>query len=127
MGVIRVSDMKIMIVDDEQMNLELFSDLFEDEDAVEAIKCFNNGQEALDAIDSFLPDVVILDIMMPNLNGFDVCRQLRSRAGIKQPRIIMITGMSGDDVESKGLEAGADKLFLKPLNINILLNEVLTD
>lgn len=121
-----MSEMKIMIIDDEQMNLELFSDLFEDEDSVEAIKCFNNGQDALDAIPDFLPDVVILDIMMPNLNGFDVCRKLRSQSGIKQPRIIMITGMSGDDVESKGIEAGADKLFLKPLNINILLNEVLT-
>ncbi|MCB0407291.1 MAG: response regulator [Bdellovibrionales bacterium] len=117
--------MKIMVVDDEELNRDLFSDIFSDEENVEEVLCCPSGVEALDQVSEFQPDVIILDIMMPHLNGFEFCKTLRSKKEIKQPRVIMVTGMSGDDVMDKGMASGADKLFFKPLNVNILRNEVL--
>lgn len=115
--------MKIMIVDDEELNRELFSDLFEDDAEVEVMSC-SDGQEALKALQIFNPDVVLLDIMMPGMDGYEVCKGVRASGG-KQPKVIMLTGMAGHDVEDKSRQSGADKIYFKPVNISSLHDEVL--
>ncbi len=115
--------MKIMVVDDEELNRELFSDLFEDDVDVEVVSCAD-GPEALKTLQSFNPDVVLLDIMMPGMDGYEVCKNVRAKDG-KQPKVIMLTGMAGDDVEDKSRESGADRIYFKPINISSLHDEVI--
>lgn len=118
--------MRVMIVDDEELNRELFSDMLEDEDGVETV-CVEDGKKAVDMLDQFEPDVILLDIMMPVMDGLQACKKMREKRPGRPPKIIMITGMAGDDVEKKGVAVGADKLFFKPININVLLSEVLDE
>jgi CheY-like chemotaxis protein len=120
--------MKVMIVDDEQMNRDLFSDLLEDEEAITEIQCFENGKLALDAVNNYSPDVIILDVMMPGMDGFETCQKIREKFGPhppNPPKVIMITGMAGDDIEERGLKSGVDRFYFKPLNVNTLIKEVL--
>ena len=115
--------LKIMVVDDEELNRELFSDLFEDDSEVEVISCAD-GEEALKNLEAFDPDVVLLDIMMPGIDGYEVCKNVRTKNG-KQPKVIMLTGMAGDDVEDRSRDSGADKIYFKPINITSLHEEVM--
>jgi len=118
--------MKVMIVDDEEMNRDLFSDLLEDEDAISSIKCYESGNKAIEELLTFHPDVIILDVMMPGLDGFETCKKIREILGSNPPKVIMVTGMAGDDVEERGLQSGVDKFYFKPINVNTLINEVLS-
>jgi len=114
---------KLMIVDDEVSNLELFSEIFEDDDI--QIECCTSGEEALNKYNQFLPEVIILDIMMPGMDGFDVCQKIKSL--IPAPKIIMVSGMAGSEVEQRAKTSGCDQFYLKPVNIFTLHDEVLQE
>ena len=117
--------MKVMVVDDEQMNRELFFDLFDRQDQVTDVQCFSSGQSAVDAFGKYSPDVVILDVLMPGMDGFETCQKIREKLGPTGPKVIMITGMAGDEIEQRGLKSGVDRFYFKPLNIRTLIQEVL--
>ncbi len=80
----------------------------------------NDGEEALVMVEREQPDLVILDVMMPKLNGFDVCRALRSKPETATLPVIMLSGLS--DVEEKvtGLHSGADEYVTKPIDFREL-------
>lgn len=115
---------KLMIVDDETSNLELFSEIFEDEENLEVL-CCASGEDALNQFQSFQPDVVILDIMMPGKDGFTVCEEIKKTADPNSTKIIMVTGMAGIEVEEKATQSGCDRFYLKPVRISLLKDEVL--
>ena len=117
--------LKILIVDDEELNRELFTDLFEDDDQVEVVSC-PDGMQALSALKEFNPDVVLLDIMMPGMDGYEVCAKLRENSTDKSPKIIMLTGLVGQEVEDRSRECGADRVYFKPINISSLHEEVMS-
>ena len=118
--------MKLMIVDDEPQNLELFGCVFETEDDIETVLC-ESGDKALEKLKTFKPDVILLDIMMPGTDGIEVCRIIKSNPELSNIKIIMITGMAGDEVEQKAKAAGCDRFYLKPIRIPVLMSEVLGD
>lgn len=120
--------MKVMIVDDEEMNRELFLDLLQDEVGVTDVLACESGKEALKELPDYKPDVVILDVMMPGMDGFETCKKIREQSGPRPPnlpKVIMITGMAGDDIEERGMQAGVDLFYFKPLNVSTLISEVL--
>lgn len=83
-----------------------------------------DGQEALDAIVQHRPDLVLLDVMMPRKNGFDVCQDVRARDDLGGTRILMLTAKGRDTDTAKGLALGADAYMTKPFSTRELVDKV---
>ena len=104
----------ILAVDDEPANLALLRKLLRHQgyDVVEAA----NGRAALDAITDHLPDLVCLDVMMPDLDGIEVCQQLRHQAEHVGLPILLVTALNRPEDKARGLEAGANDFLSKPFD-----------
>ena len=113
------SKSKILVVDDEPLNVKLLTAMIPSEQ-YEIASAFN-GDEALKIVRDFRPDLILLDIMMPGLNGYDLTRILKSNTESRDIPIVLITAFSGSEYEIKGLEAGADEFLNKPVNKTELL------
>jgi len=74
------------------------------------------GAEALELCDEKTTDAVLLDLMLPEMDGYETCRQLRSQAATDRMPIVMITALDSEDCRQRGLEAGADAYFTKPFD-----------
>lgn len=112
---------KILLVDDEKDIVEFLKYNLEQED-FEVLVGYN-GQDALDKI-SGKPDLVILDIMMPDMDGFEVCRRIRATKGFENVPVIFLTAKSGETDEIKGLEIGASDYIQKPISPKKLVARV---
>lgn len=105
---------KILVVDDEPMNVEIFEGyLSNDYDVVKAY----NGDEALLKVGTTNPDLILLDIMMPGKNGFEVCRILKENPRTMAIPIIIVTALKEKEDRIKAIEAGADDFLSKPIDI----------
>ena len=113
------SKSKILVVDDEPLNVKLLTAMIPSEQ-YETASAFS-GDEALKIVRDFRPDLILLDIMMPGLNGYDLTRILKSNTESRDIPIVLITAFSGSEYEIKGLEAGADEFLNKPVNKTELL------
>jgi PleD family two-component response regulator len=104
----------ILVVDDTPDNLHLLSSLFKDEYRV---KIAHNGEKALSICQSDTPpDLVLLDIMMPGMDGFEVAQHLRGHPSSEHIPIIFVTAMTGEDARLKGMELGAVDFVTKPID-----------
>jgi two-component system phosphate regulon response regulator PhoB len=83
-----------------------------------------SGSEAIDRIASEIPALILLDVMLPDTDGFALCRRLRRQAGTKSIPIIMVTAKGEDADVVRGLEAGADDYITKPFNLPVLLARI---
>jgi CheY-like chemotaxis protein len=79
-----------------------------------------NGMAALDIARSFRPDVILLDVSLPDVNGDDIARQLKWEPGLEKTRLIAITGRADDATRERVLKAGCEGIFLKPLDASVL-------
>lgn len=105
---------KILIVDDNIVNVELL-EAYLSEFPYEVAQALD-GIEALEKIESFSPDVILLDIMMPRLSGFDVCKKLKSDPKTKGIMVLMVTALSEHGDIERALSAGCDDYLSKPVN-----------
>ena len=115
---------KILIVDDEpfiRLLLEQVLEELEDE-GVELITA-DNGETALDIIRSETPELVFLDVMMPKMNGFDVCNAVKNELAIKNVHIVLLTAKGQEFDKLKGAEVGADVYMTKPFNPDEVLQK----
>ena len=116
---------KVLIVDDEvhiRTLLEQALEELEDDYDVELLSA-GDGEEGLKLIREEKPDLVFLDVMMPKMNGYDVCRTVKSDPELKDIKIILLTA-KGQEVDKKqGLEAGAYKYITKPFDPDEILEE----
>jgi DNA-binding response OmpR family regulator len=105
---------KILIVDDEPFNVDYLEQELEDfgYDTVSA----TNGQEALEKVAAENPDLILLDIMMPLMDGFTVCRRLKEQDDTRLIPIVMMTALGSIEDRIKGIEAGADDFLTKPVD-----------
>ena len=112
-----------MLIDDDDMVRLVLRQQFEQE-GLTAIHEAADAQTALDNIDDFAPDMVLLDVQLPDGNGFDICRKLRNR-GFDKP-ILMLTGQDAEDDIVQGLEAGANDYIAKPMRMGELMARMRT-
>jgi len=108
---------KILIVDDEphiRLLLEQILEDFEDE-GVDILSC-DNGKDAVEIIKQEKPDLIFLDILMPQMNGFDVCRAVKKELKMDDVYIILLTARGHGINMRKGIEAGADLCISKPFD-----------
>ncbi|MBA2762316.1 MAG: response regulator transcription factor [Segetibacter sp.] len=117
-----VKPKKVLIVDDEPDIVEIISyNLAKEGYEITSAK---NGHEALDKTNSFRPDLLILDIMMPKMTGIEVCKTLRSNPVFNHTLIILLTALSDDSSQINGLETGADDYINKPISPKVLVSRV---
>ena len=115
-------NIKILIADDEPNQLELMA--FNLENAGFSVIKAQNGKEALQFTEDHNPDLIIIDWMMPNMSGIDVCRILRSRTDTKLLPIIILSARSEEGDKSLGLDTGADDYISKPFSPKELISRV---
>jgi two-component system, OmpR family, alkaline phosphatase synthesis response regulator PhoP len=113
---------KILIADDEPDIVEIIKFNLETEGFT--VFTAKNGNEAIETASKHLPDLIILDIMMPYKNGIEVCNILRLQPQFSKTLIIFLSALSDENTEVKGLETGADDYLTKPISPKILVSKV---
>ncbi|MGB3225012.1 MAG: hybrid sensor histidine kinase/response regulator [Desulforhopalus sp.] len=106
-------NIKVLIVDDESQNVRIMKELLSYHPQYEC-KEAKSGEEALDVLKTYFPEIILLDVMMPGINGYEVCKKIRCQHEHKFSKIIMVSGMSMINDRLKGYEAGADDYLTKP-------------
>ena len=104
---------RILVVDDEPMNVELLQAYLSEE--YEVLPAFN-GHDALDIVFSEVPDIVLLDVMMPDINGYQVCEKIKNSEGTRFIPVILVTALSGREDRLRGIESKADDFLTKPVD-----------
>lgn len=112
----------VLIADDEPNIVVSLEYLLEKNGYV--VKVARNGEEALTCVEQFRPDLILLDVMLPLRNGFEVCQKIRQTPEWQDTRIIMLTAKGRDTEVSKGLALGADAYITKPFSTKGLVAEV---
>jgi putative two-component system response regulator len=113
----------ILLVDDTPANLSLLANLLKDE---YRIKLANNGSKALEVATAAPPDMVLLDIMMPQMDGYEVCRRLKSQEATRDIPVIFLTAKNETEDEELGFEVGAVDFIQKPISAPIVIARVKT-
>ncbi len=114
---------RVLVVDDDPHIVELFTDVFE-RDARFDIKSAGTGYEAGLLTASFKPDLVILDYMLPDINGNVVCQRIRANSDFEATKIIIVSGVVNQEEIDHLMSAGADEFIKKPFNIDDLMRRV---
>lgn len=114
---------RVLVVDDDPQILEVFVDLLGKDPRFEVKTCAT-GYEAGMLTEAFRPHVIILDYMLPDVNGNIVCRRLRERDEFSGTRIIFVSGVVAQDEIDKLLEAGADDFVRKPFDVRALMGRI---
>ena len=117
-----VSTARILVVDDAPANVKLLEDLLGFQGY--EVEAAASGEEALAAIRERAPDLVLLDILMPGMSGYDVCRAIRADPGLAMLPVVMVTALEDREERVKGIESGADDFLSKPVNPPELLARV---
>ena len=103
----------ILIVDDERSNIRVLNSILNPDYTVYAA---SDGPDALEAAEEFLPDLILLDIMMPDMDGYEVFSKLKDSENTRNTPVIFITGLDSKDDKVKGLSMGASDYIAKPFN-----------
>lgn len=113
---------KVLIVDDEQDIVESLQFVLE----AAGFECFcaYNGEEGLNLAKEVLPDLIILDVMMPKINGFKICRLLKYDSKYKNIPILMVTARSQEEDKLIGEETGVDEYITKPFDLEEIVKKV---
>lgn len=105
---------KVLIVDDEP-NIVAALDYLLQRSGYE-VRIASNGEEALQEVEAFAPDLVLLDVMMPQKSGYEVCQRIRERADWSRIKIVMLSARGREAEVNKGLSLGADMYITKPFS-----------
>ena len=112
---------RILIVDDHPVNRAVLEELLRDEYETATAE---SGEEAKSRAPEFRPDLVLLDVMMPGISGFEVCRWMRTHARLAATKIIIVSAKSTCADKKEGIAAGADEYITKPFDVRALKESV---
>lgn len=116
--------LRVLIVDDDEQLVRYLVKLFDEFREEVITETANDGFVAGLKIREFEPHIVLLDLMMPGLNGFDVCRLLKVGSNTKSTRVIAMTGYASSENVEKILAAGAEACLVKPIDVQVLLEHL---
>ena len=114
---------KVLVVDDDPEIVELFVDVLERDGRFE-VKTAGSGYDAGMITQEFMPDLIILDYMLPDINGNVVCQTIRKNPAFEHTKIVIVSGVVNQDEINDLLKAGADEFVKKPFNIEKLIERV---
>ena len=114
---------KSILIADDEPNIVLSLEFLLQEAGYQ-VRVARDGQEALDALAAQLPDLILLDVMMPRVSGFDVCQRIRENPDWRAVRVVMLSAKGREAEVHKGLALGADAYVTKPFAIKDLMAEV---
>ena len=112
---------RILCVDDDALNLEVLEEVLDQPEY--AIAFARSGEEALELLDEFGPELVLLDIMMPGIDGYETCRRMRARKG-SECKVVLVSAKAMTSERLAGYEAGADDYITKPFDVDELRAKV---
>ena len=115
---------KVCLVDDNRELVSLLEDYLSTQEDIEVVGAAYNGQECLSLVKEQNPDVLLLDIIMPHLDGIAVLTKLREMELEKAPNVIMLTAFGQEDVTKKAVDLGAAYFILKPFDMENLVNNI---
>ena len=113
---------RILVVDDNDMNLFLLAKILELEGY--QVTLAHNGIEAIQSVVQKMPDLALLDVMMPDMNGYELCRKMRQPPFNTQIPIVMLTAMSSEGEREDALEAGANDIWSKPFDMELFRQRI---
>jgi CheY-like chemotaxis protein len=113
---------KILVVDDNDMNLFLLSKILELEGY--QVTTAQNGMEAIQSVVQKMPDLALLDVMMPEMDGYELCRKMRQPPFSTKIPIVMLTAMNSETERTQALEAGANDIWSKPFEIEVFRRRI---
>lgn len=111
----------ILVVDDDNRNQKIMQEILEDDFSL-SFAC--SGESCLENVSTLDPDLILLDIMMPGMDGYDVCRQLKAQQGTRDVPVIFVSGKDLLEDRIKAFEVGADNYFVKPFDHDDLLGNI---
>lgn len=117
-----IASCALLIVDDNEQNLELLQAYLEDLGCT--IRLARDGQEALDEVERRAPDLVLLDVMMPRMSGFQACARIKADPQTRDIPVLMVTALNEVGDVERAVECGADDFLTKPVNRLELLTRV---
>jgi DNA-binding response OmpR family regulator len=113
---------RILIADDDPLGAELLEAYLSEREC--ELRTASDGEQTLQLVASWRPDLILLDVMMPRISGFEVCKRLRADAATRDIAIIMITALDQPSDMDRAVEAGTDDFISKPINKTELLLRV---
>ncbi len=113
---------KILVVDDNEMNLYLLGKILELESY--QVTMAHTGKEALQSASEKMPDLALLDVMMPDINGYDLCRKIRRLPNGEEIPIVMLTAMNSEMEREQAIEAGATDVWSKPFDMDMFRRRI---
>lgn len=113
----------VLVVDDNEQNRELLEAYLEDMDEVRIVSAAN-GLEALQKVESERPELILLDIMMPKMSGFEVCKRLKADPKTRDITIVMVTALNETSDVERAAECGTDDYLTKPIDRKVLIEQV---
>jgi len=113
--------MKILVVDDDTVSRIGLESVLRENYVIESA---SSGEEAIEKAGQFKPDLILLDVVMPGISGYDVCRQIRKDESLKHIKIVMLSANTGTEDRLEGYQAGADDYLTKPFDKDELLAKV---
>lgn len=118
------SKIKVMVADDNKDFTCLLKDYLDNEEDIEVVSVLNNGEEVIENIPKLQPDVVILDIIMPRIDGLGVLEWAYRGNGRNMPKFIVLSGLGQDKITHHALNLGASYYMVKPFDMEILISRI---
>ncbi|WP_186578074.1 sporulation transcription factor Spo0A [Aquibacillus kalidii] len=115
---------KVCLVDDNRELIQMMEEYFEDQSDIEVIGTAYNGKECLELMNEIEPDVLVLDIIMPHVDGLAVLGKIKEQNRAKHPNVIMLTAFGQEEVTKKAVDLGASYFILKPFDLENLADQV---
>jgi len=118
----KVQTMRILVIDDDTKLTDLLQLVFESKGF--GVTIANSGIQALESLETELPEAVLLDLMMPGMSGLEVCQQIRANPRTSNVPVVVLTAKSGTESKQELLKAGATDYLVKPVPLNDLVSRI---